>query len=356
MDCERIKSLLSDWLDGSIAGSDLAEVTAHLRECRPCSAEAEGLKGTIALLRGLPPVKAPPELMEKVRLGIGQERASRPLWKKLFLPAHVKIPLEAAAVVLLFLLVVATQKEQLPKGISSWTATGREAALSAQGGKEKTGGPPAAAPTGKTRNAVPAGGKPVPVRRGGGAPRQDAPGGVAHPAAGSGVLQAHGAPSSRNALPEAKNSLPTVPAQRISTAAGRIEPAPVPEENAREIGPPPRLFAAPPSRILRQVPYGREVTIEVTREHRAGLEERIAAAALRLGGTVARDPSRPVASENGALRDQVRVHVPSDSAEIFLAELSQLGTLPLEGMPGWADFPAGPSTGVVAYAVRIRVK
>lgn len=355
MDCERIKSLLSDWLDGSIAGSDLAEVTAHLRECRPCSAEAEGLKGTIALLRGLPPVKAPPELMEKVRLGIGQERASRPLWKKLFLPAHVKIPLEAAAVVLLFLLVVATQKEQLPKGISSWTATGREAALPAQGGKEKTGGPAAAAPTGKTRNAVPAGGNPVPVRRGGGAPRQDAPGGVAHPAAGSGVLQAHGAPSSRNTLPEAKDSLPAVPAQRISTAAGRIEPAPVPEETAREIVPP-RLFAAPPSRILRQVPYGREVTIEVTREHRAGLEERIAAAALRLGGTVARDPSRPVASENGALRDQVRVHVPSDSAEIFLAELSQLGTLPLEGMPGWADFPAGPSTGVVAFAVRIRVR
>ena len=116
------------------------------------------------------------------------------------------------------------------------------------------------------------------------------------------------------------------------------------------------LYAAPPSRLLRQVPYGREVTIEVTREHRAGLEERIAAAALRLGGTVARELSRSGASENGALPDQVRVHVPSDSAETFLAELSQLGTLPLEGMPGWTDLPAGPSPGVVAYAVRIRVR
>lgn len=355
MDCKRVKSLLSDYLDRSIADSDLAEVTAHLRGCCPCSAEADGLKGTIELLRTLPRLKAPPELMEKVQLGIGPERAGRPLWKKLFLPVQFKIPLQAAAVVLLFLIVAATQKEQLPMRIFSRTAPDREMALTAQAGKEKPGAGPTAAQTGKTRNSVPAAGNQALVSRGGGPSRKDAAGGTAHPAAGSGVPQAHGTPSSSGALPEARDSLLTVPARRISTAGGGIGPAPVPEKDVRDIVPP-RLFAAPPSRLLRPVPYGREVTVEVPPEHREGLEERIAAAALRLGGTVARDPSRPVASGKEGSRDQVRVHVPSGSAEIFLAELSHLGTLPLEGMPGWADFPAAPSPGVVAYTVRIRVR
>lgn len=200
--------------------------------------------------------------MERIRKDIEREENRKPLWKNRGLPARGKIPLEAATVALLFLIVHATQSQA---------------------------------------------------------------------------------------------SLPAMPAQPLGTATERTGPAALPAEKTKENAPA-RMFAAPPSRLLRPVPYGREVTIEVTREHRAGLEERIAAAALRLGGTVARELSRPGASENGALPDQVRVHVPSDSAETFLAELSQLGTLPLEGMPGWTDLPAGPSPGVVAYAVRIRVR
>ncbi len=300
MDCERAQILLSDYLGGALPGSDLAEVAAHLRDCRPCSAGAEGLRETLALLRNLPPVKAPPELLERIREGIVQERADRPLWKRLFLPAHVKIPLEAAAAVLLFLLVYAAQKEQPPKEAPPRPTTERGSALSARDEKENARVPPAAAPP-------------------------------------------------------AKPSLPVVPAQRVSTDAGKIEPPPVPGEEAGKSAPA-RLFAAPPSRHLRPVPSGREVTIEVSRENRLGLEERIVESVLGLGGTAIPHPARPGAGENGALPNLVRVEVPSDSAEKFFAELMKLGDLPPEGMPGWADFPAGPSPGVVIYTVRIRVR
>jgi hypothetical protein len=356
MDCARIENLLSDYLDGSIRGSDLADVETHLRECRRCSAGAEGLKATIALLHGLRPVEAPPELIEKVRTEIGRGRVGRPLWKKLFLPVHVKIPLEAAAVAVLFLLVVATHREQLPKEVPSRTATGGEAAPPAREGKGNAGIPSAAAPGGGPRTAVPRGGSAPPAaRQGDGTVVHEGTRASDRPTAGSGVRKETVASSSRDALPKAEPSLPAVPAQRISTEAGRIEPGPVPEEKAQERDLP-RLFAAPPSRLMRQVPYGREVTIEVTGENRAGLEERIAAAAVRLGGAMARTPSPAGAPENAAAADRVRVDVPSESAETFLAELSRLGTLPQEGMSAWADFPAGPSPGVVAYTVRIRVR
>jgi hypothetical protein len=97
------------------------------------------------------------------------------------------------------------------------------------------------------------------------------------------------------------------------------------------------------------------VTIEVAAQHRAGLEERIAVAAIRLGGTVQNPPGPPGgAGENMA--DAMRVHLPGDAAKPFLAELSKLGTLPEEGMSGWTEHPPGAGTEVAAYVVRIQVR
>jgi hypothetical protein len=56
------------------------------------------------------------------------------------------------------------------------------------------------------------------------------------------------------------------------------------------------------------------------------------------------------------MADAVRVHLPGDAAKPFLAELSKMGTLPEEGMSGWADLPPGDVTEVAAYVVRIRVR
>ena len=97
------------------------------------------------------------------------------------------------------------------------------------------------------------------------------------------------------------------------------------------------------------------MTIEVAAQHRAGLEERIAAAAVRLGGSAQEAPGLPGGGAEG-MADAVRVHLPGDAAKPFLAELSKLGTLPEEGMSGWAELPPGALTEFAAYVVRIRVR
>ena len=105
MNCDQARALLSDYVDGTLAGPDLDALSDHVRRCRDCAADADGLRETIALLRGLPPWKAPPGLMEGISAGFAREGRKPSLWRTLFLPVHVKIPLEAAAAVLLFLLV-----------------------------------------------------------------------------------------------------------------------------------------------------------------------------------------------------------------------------------------------------------
>ncbi|MGE5663909.1 MAG: hypothetical protein ACM31I_06235 [Deltaproteobacteria bacterium] len=160
---------------------------------------------------------------------------------------------------------------------------------------------------------------------------------VEHRVGGMHGVPAHPAAKARPASPLP----PAVTAARVSSAEEAIEP---------------RVLAAPPSRMLRPLPFGREVTLEVASAERAGIEERVVAAAERLGGGAhpgaapAADSAQPVAPS------AVRVHLPAASAGAFLDALKGLGTIPPEGMPAAVDLPAGPSPGIVAYTVRIRVR
>jgi len=361
MECERIQELLSDFLDGSLADGGRAGVSAHLMECRECAAAAEGLKNTIALLRTLPPVKAPAELLERIRLETARDAPPMPLWKKLFLPAHVKIPIEAAAAILLFLLVYGIQKGEFP-GSAPPPPTAR--VETAAPGTEKAA-VPEAAPSRKT--TVPKRVLRAPKAEQGGrdsmgmSAKPDEPAGSAGPLreshrglAGPGRIAAAPSPA---APPQAKLDLPTVPALRASTAAEPIRPV-SPREEIFFNGAPMRMFAAPPSRLMRPVPQGREVTLEVAAGDRAGLEDRISAAAQRLGGTVIRGQAIGAADmqDDGHRPDFVRVRMAADSTERFLADLRNLGTILTGESAAWADLPAGPTTWTVLYTVRIRVR
>lgn len=116
------------------------------------------------------------------------------------------------------------------------------------------------------------------------------------------------------------------------------------------------LFAAPPPRRPGPIPSGREVVLEVESVNRAGLAERIAEAAARRGGKAVPRPAGKTAPGSAEAAEVVGVLVPSSAAKEFLADLSKLGTIPPGGLPGPADFPAGPSPGVVSYTIRIRVR
>ncbi len=98
--------------------------------------------------------------------------------------------------------------------------------------------------------------------------------------------------------------------------------------------------------------------MHVAPESRPGLEERIVETAIRLGGSLPRPPEPAAAfSEKSSPGDGiVRVHLPAASMEPFLDALRTMGTIPPEGAPAAIDLPAGPSEGVVACTVRIRVR
>lgn len=392
MDCEKILDLLSGRLDGSLEEPLRTEVGVHLRDCPRCAAEEEALKETLALLRNLPPEKAPPELLEGVRRRIAAERRPDTDGRSWFASTRFRIPLEAAAAVLLFLLVYGIQR-QLPVADRPATAPVRVESPSPSEQTVRVGEEPARTPA---TTAAPQEEKTPPAlfrKRDTQAastgrvepgenqtePYPDSPRGIPEtPAPRSepvGAREAIGPVRDRieevadrieAAVPgkeepiAAKASLPAVPATRVSTGAEPV--APRAREEERSGAPAPfRIFAAPPSRLLRPLPYGRDLILEVAAGDRPGVEDRIVGLVERFGGSVLREfhfrgaPTGEAAGMTPA-EGPVRVQLPADSAESFLSELRNLGTIPAEGMPANLDLPAGPTADTIAYTIRIRVR
>ncbi|MGB7971184.1 MAG: zf-HC2 domain-containing protein [Candidatus Deferrimicrobiaceae bacterium] len=402
MECTRTQDMLSSYLDGDLSDREQGEIAGHIRQCSRCAEEERALRETLSLLRNLPAEAAPPELLKGVKQRIA-EKTAVPLWKKVFLPAHIKIPLEAAAVVLVFLLVYGIQKE-----MPATTPVPSPPASAESGVRVARTGPVAERPVADTIRGAKAEPSPEKERKSVVTPipenptvhaRTEPPADLAEP-----VRTGIGATGKeREAVPEpmperpgtfAKSELPAGLAARVSTESGAIgkereivsEPMPerpgtfarseLPAGLARvstESGTtepvflrqsPPgeteeiHFFAAPPG-LLRQEVSGREVTIEVDRDARPGVEDRIAAVALRLGGAVRRDRVRFATSRMEkavVVSNVVRVRIPAVFADVFLEELGKLGSISPEGIPGKLDIPPGPSPDPVAYTVRIRVK
>jgi anti-sigma factor RsiW len=100
MKCPEARELLSALLDDALSASERQAIEAHLAACAECRRELEALRGTVTLLGRLPPVHAPAGFVDRV-----MDQAYRPSWPRrvvaaLFRPLRVKLPLEAAAVVL----------------------------------------------------------------------------------------------------------------------------------------------------------------------------------------------------------------------------------------------------------------
>jgi hypothetical protein len=100
MTCPEARELLSALLDDALSPAERQTVDAHLATCAECPRELAALRETVTLLKRLPPVHAPPGFVDRV-----VETAYRPSWPRrvadaLFRPLRVKLPLEAAAVVL----------------------------------------------------------------------------------------------------------------------------------------------------------------------------------------------------------------------------------------------------------------
>jgi hypothetical protein len=389
MECIRAENLLSAYLDGDLPEREREGFSEHLRQCPRCAGEEKALKETLSLLRNLPAEKAPPGLLEGVRRRIGQEKETVPLWKKLFLPAHIKIPLEAAAVVLIFLLAYGIQKE-MPATKPSPSPPAIEMAA-----KKAPPSPPAnemlatkpppsppanemaakkapPSPLASVEKGKPSPGVDIPAGRqeAGASPRLPADIADRKVEAKKAAVEpgeeptfeteqaSTPAPSPVEPPLLAKPEIPPGLASRVSTKGGKIEPA-APRESPAKEAPEPDGFGEQLSRLERPSPYRKEVTIEVARNDRTGMEDRITQLALRLGGGVRRGGTFTAdrgTGETTILSEILQVGIPAGSEADFLEGLGRMGTIPPEEMSRITDTPAGSSSGTVVYTVRIRVR
>ncbi|HYN15871.1 MAG TPA: zf-HC2 domain-containing protein [Terriglobales bacterium] len=78
MNCDRVRSLFSSYLDGAVPGRQMQAVSQHLGECAGCREEYAAWQRTQRLLSSLGPKLAPPELALRLRVAISQAAAQRP--------------------------------------------------------------------------------------------------------------------------------------------------------------------------------------------------------------------------------------------------------------------------------------
>ena len=355
MDCTQVRNRLSEYQDGALDAEAAAALTVHLRGCGECAGCAGSLLAVREALRSLPPDPAPPELLARVRAAVEAEDrdagadsapgggdASRP-----FL-ARFRIPLEAAAVVLLFASVYWYQRTPTPPAR------------------------PPSAPTAQAPETTP----PVAISPdASSSAAKVSPTGIRLPR-GNPKKPREEAPAAAKPRTWAAEDLPSLPAIRASTDSERIVPiAPfhgpsadpagrgTPEFEVRQSAETEggadfrlsRSFAAPSSRLLRPLRYGRDIAVDVAPESREGAEERVAEATLRSGGIVERIERDSETGREGA-SGTIRVVLPEAAAAGFLDELRRIGTVPQENLQSAIDIPAGPRPGTIAYAVRIRVR
>jgi len=106
MNCHEARGLLSGWLDEALTAEERTRLGAHLEQCSDCRRELDRLTQTVSLLQRVERPRAPAGFVDRVL------EAARPVpWYRrvlsgLFLPLAVKLPAEAAAVLMVGTLAV----------------------------------------------------------------------------------------------------------------------------------------------------------------------------------------------------------------------------------------------------------
>jgi len=100
MTCEEARDLASDYLDRRLTPFQNVLFREHLDACADCRRELADLDRTIAMVGSLGEVETAPDFLARVNEKIDRGRPLSRLRARLFEPMRVKLPLEAAALLL----------------------------------------------------------------------------------------------------------------------------------------------------------------------------------------------------------------------------------------------------------------
>ena len=100
MNCHDAREQFSALIDDALAADERAALDAHLATCADCRRELQRFRDTVALMRGAAPVRAPAGFVDRVLEAARPVPWHRRLLHAVFLPWPIKLPMEAAAIVL----------------------------------------------------------------------------------------------------------------------------------------------------------------------------------------------------------------------------------------------------------------
>ncbi len=106
MDCAGIDELLSEYIDGTLDSKTVQMVEKHISVCVDCKEKLASLRAMVEELNALEPMKAPADFLEKIHQRMEPRSDFSRLFKKLFVPFKIKIPLQLAAAATASILVV----------------------------------------------------------------------------------------------------------------------------------------------------------------------------------------------------------------------------------------------------------
>jgi len=115
MDCADVLELLSEYVDGTLDAQTRKAVEKHIAVCENCKQEFTSLRAVVEELGALEPVKPPEDFLGKIRERMETRSGFNKIFRKLFLPFHIKIPLELAAAATVTILVVLVVNIQQPE-------------------------------------------------------------------------------------------------------------------------------------------------------------------------------------------------------------------------------------------------
>ena len=100
MECKDIQKRLSAYLEKAVSPQQKTVIDKHLKQCTRCRQELADLKRTIEYVQKLEEVEPPAWLAQRVMARVRAEAEEKPgIVKRLFYPIHIKLPLEAIAVI-----------------------------------------------------------------------------------------------------------------------------------------------------------------------------------------------------------------------------------------------------------------
>jgi hypothetical protein len=100
MDCKNIQEKLSAYLEGVTSSEEKLAIDEHLRSCKKCGEYLADLRKTLDYMKNIEDVEPPQWLTQKVMAKVKSEaEPKKGIFQKLFYPLHIKLPIEAVAVI-----------------------------------------------------------------------------------------------------------------------------------------------------------------------------------------------------------------------------------------------------------------